>query len=59
MLHKSCEKYDMSGIDKAIAELNSFDYEEDADFVAWIKDKIAVSEIAEVAERLANYRKGR
>jgi CheY-like chemotaxis protein len=57
-LQLSCEKYDMGGIDKALDELTSFDYEKDGDFVSWIKDKIAVSEITEVAERLAIYRKG-
>jgi len=57
-LRQSCENYDMSGIDRAMADLESYDYEEESGLVAWIKGKIAVSEMAEVAERLANYEKG-
>jgi CheY-like chemotaxis protein len=54
-LRQSCEKYDMSGIDKAMSELESADYEEGADLIAWLKEKIDVSEIAEAAERLRGY----
>ncbi|MDR0302466.1 MAG: transporter substrate-binding domain-containing protein, partial [Treponema sp.] len=54
-LRQSCEKYDMNGIDKAMSELESADYEEDADLVAWLKEKISVSEIAEAAQRIARY----
>jgi len=54
-LRQCCENYDMSGIDDAVAELDKNDYEEDADLVAWLKEKIVVSEIGEVAERLAKY----
>jgi len=52
-LRQNCESYNMSGIDEAMKELESFDYEEGADLVAWIKEKIEVSDIAEVAARLA------
>jgi signal transduction histidine kinase/CheY-like chemotaxis protein len=54
-LRKSCEKYDMSGIDKAMTELESADYDEDTELVAWIREKIDISEIAEVEQRLARY----
>jgi signal transduction histidine kinase/DNA-binding response OmpR family regulator len=52
-LRQCCENYNMSGIDKAIAELESFDYDEGAELVAWLKGKIDVSKLKEVAERLA------
>jgi len=52
-LQKSCETYDMSGIDEALSELDKTDYEEGADLIVWIKEKIDISEIGEVAERLA------
>jgi hypothetical protein len=42
----------MSGIDDAVAELDKYDYDEGADLIAWLKEKIVVSEIDEVAERL-------
>jgi PAS domain S-box-containing protein len=52
-LRQCCENYDIEGIDKAMSELESADYEEDADLVVWIKQKIDISKIGEVAERLA------
>jgi hypothetical protein len=42
----------MNGIDKAMSELESADYEEDADLVTWLREKIDISEFAEAAERL-------
>jgi hypothetical protein len=45
----------MSGINKAMSELGSADYEEGADLVAWLKEKISISEIDEAAARLAQY----
>jgi len=52
-LLQSCKNFDMSGIDKAMSELEKYDYDEGADLVAWIKDKINISEITEVAARLS------
>lgn len=54
-LRQCCESYDMSGIDEAVLELDKTDYEKDADLVAWIKERIVISEIGEVAERLTEY----
>jgi len=51
-LRECCENYDMSGIDEVMAELDKADYEEGADLVEWIREKIVVSEIDEVAQRL-------
>jgi len=52
-LRQCCESYDMSGIDEVMKELDKSDYEEEADLVAWLKEKIVISEVGEVAERLA------
>jgi len=52
-LKKSCDNYDMSGIDEAVAELVKNDYEEGAGLVAWLKEKIDISEIDEASARLA------
>jgi PAS domain S-box-containing protein len=52
-LRQCCESYNMSGIDKAMSELESSDYEDGADLIAWLKEKITISEITEVAARLA------
>jgi signal transduction histidine kinase/DNA-binding response OmpR family regulator len=54
-LRQSCEKFDMKGIDKAMAELESADYEQDADLITWLKEKIDTSEIAVAARRLSEY----
>jgi PAS domain S-box-containing protein len=55
-LRQCCESYDMSGIDEAMAELEKNDYEEGGDLVAWLKKKIDISEIDEVAARLEEYK---
>ncbi|WP_461257311.1 Hpt domain-containing protein, partial [Treponema sp. R80B11-R83G3] len=52
-LRLCCENFNMSGIDKAMSELDEYDYDEGSDLVAWLKEKITISEITEVAERLA------
>ncbi|MCL1959334.1 MAG: ATP-binding protein [Spirochaetes bacterium] len=54
-LRQCCESYNMSGIDEVMLELDKFDYEEDADLMAWIREKIIISEIGEVAEKLSQY----
>jgi len=54
-LRQCCETYNMSGIDQAMSEMDSFTYEENADLVTWLKEKIVISEIDEVAARLARY----
>jgi PAS domain S-box-containing protein len=52
-LRQSCESYDIEGVDSAMAELESADYEEGAELVAWIREKIDISKMGEVAKRLA------
>jgi len=52
-LKKSCDNFNMKGIDEAIAELESADYEEGGELVAWLREKIDISEIKEIADRLA------
>ena len=52
-LRESCESYDMDGIDEAMKELEKYDYDENADLVKWMREKIDVSKMGEVAKRLA------
>jgi HPt (histidine-containing phosphotransfer) domain-containing protein len=54
-LRQSCEAYDMLSIDKAMSELESADYEENSSLVTWLKEKINISEFAEVAQRLRDH----
>ena len=51
-LRESCENYDIDGVDKAMTELESADYEENADLIVWIREKINISKMGEVAKRL-------
>jgi len=51
-LKECCENYDIDGVDKAMSELESADYEEGADLIAWIREKIDISKMGEVAKRL-------
>jgi len=51
-LLESCESYEIDDIDKVMSELESADYEEGADLVEWLRKKISISKISEVAERL-------
>jgi signal transduction histidine kinase/DNA-binding response OmpR family regulator len=55
-LRQSCETYDMTGIDEAMSELEKNDYDEDTDLMSWLRERIDVSEISEVAQKLADFK---
>jgi len=55
-LRQGCKNFNMRDIDKAISELESADYEQDACLVAWLSEKISISEFSEVVERIDNYK---
>jgi hypothetical protein len=38
-----------------MSELDKYDYEEDADLMEWIREKLIVSEVFEIAQRIAQY----
>jgi hypothetical protein len=42
----------MDGIEEVMSTLESSDYEEDGDLVKWIREKIDISKMSEVANRL-------
>ena len=54
-LRQNCEECDMAGIDIVMEELESADYEKEADLIAWLREKIDVVNYLEVVERLAEY----
>ncbi|MDR0456355.1 MAG: transporter substrate-binding domain-containing protein [Treponema sp.] len=58
-LRESCEDNDISGINQAMSELESADYEEGSNLVAWLREKIDTAEFAEAAMRLAAEELGR
>jgi signal transduction histidine kinase/DNA-binding response OmpR family regulator/HPt (histidine-containing phosphotransfer) domain-containing protein len=55
-LRERCEDYDMDGIEQLMDELDSASYTTDADLVIWLREKIETFDLAEVAERLAEYK---
>jgi HPt (histidine-containing phosphotransfer) domain-containing protein len=56
-LKQACKNFSMRDIDNAMSELENADYEQDADLVAWLREKISNSELSEIAERINNYQK--
>jgi hypothetical protein len=56
-LRQGCANFNMKDIDRAMFELESADYEQGADFVAWLREKIIVSEFSEITEGITNYKK--
>jgi len=54
-LKEGCENFSMKDIDKAMSELESAEYEQDAGLVVWLSEKINVSEFSEIAEKISNY----
>jgi len=56
-LRQGCQNFNMRDIDKAMSELESTGYEQNADLVAWLREKINISEFSEVVEKIDNYKK--
>jgi HPt (histidine-containing phosphotransfer) domain-containing protein len=56
---KQCfDSYDMAGIDTAMLELERFDYEEGADLMALLREKIETAEFDAAVERITQYEEG-
>ena len=51
-LQKSCEAFDIEGIDSAMDELEQSDYETGGELIIWLKEKLTNSDFMEIAERL-------
>jgi len=54
-LRKSCKNYDIKGMDKTMSELEGSDYEENAELIVWLREKIETAEFDEAARRLLEY----
>jgi len=52
-LHDCCEDYDIDGVENIMTDLEGAEYEEDGDLIKWIREKIDVSKLDEIAKRLA------
>ena len=49
----ACEAYDMDGVDAAMAELESFEYESGGGLLAWLKENVAQMNLRQIKERLS------
>ena len=54
-LRQSCIEFEIDGVDKAMDELESSDYDQDASLIIWLRKKVDALELQEVAEQLAKY----
>jgi PAS domain S-box-containing protein len=50
----ACERYDMDGVDAAIAELERYEYEKDGILVNWLRENIDKMNFIEIAEKLSS-----
>jgi CheY-like chemotaxis protein/HPt (histidine-containing phosphotransfer) domain-containing protein len=51
-LRENCENYDIDSIEEVMSELEKNDYEEDAELITWLREKIDISRMGEAAKRL-------
>jgi HPt (histidine-containing phosphotransfer) domain-containing protein len=52
-LVQACREFDIDGVDRAMEELESCEYETGADLVAWLREKVDGMGLKEIAGRLA------
>jgi signal transduction histidine kinase/DNA-binding response OmpR family regulator/HPt (histidine-containing phosphotransfer) domain-containing protein len=48
-----CQNYDIDGVDKAMAELEKYDYESRDDLVEWLRTQVNVMGFKQIVERLS------
>jgi HPt (histidine-containing phosphotransfer) domain-containing protein len=54
-LRRSCEHYDHDGANNVMTELEKNSYENGADLIIWLREKIDTLDFDEIVERLAEY----
>jgi CheY-like chemotaxis protein len=56
-LMTACKNYDIDGMDKAMDELESYEYEsaEGGELTEWLRTQISMSEFEQIEERLSKY----
>jgi CheY-like chemotaxis protein len=52
-LREACAKYDMDGVDKAMAELESFTYDSQPELTAWLRERVDMMEFRQILDRLS------
>jgi HPt (histidine-containing phosphotransfer) domain-containing protein len=58
-LMEACAEFDIDGVDRAMDELESFDYEADSELVVWLRGQVGVMGFKGISERLENRKKSR
>jgi len=53
-LKAACEIYFMDGADKAMSEIDAYQYDTDNELVEWLRDKVGALSFGEIAERLSD-----
>jgi HPt (histidine-containing phosphotransfer) domain-containing protein len=51
-LLKSCDEYDIDGVDEAMTELEGCEYESGSDLIEWLREQVSVMGFKQMAERL-------
>ena len=54
-LKKSCEAYDINGIDEVMDTLESADYKSNASLVPWLRERVDALDFSSIASRLSLY----
>ena len=49
----ACKKYDMDGVDAAMAEIESFEYESDEELVTWLRSNVEQMNFTQIEEKLS------
>ena len=49
----ACEIYSMSGVNKAMEKIDSFQYESDDGLVDWLQENVKLMKFTEIAEKLS------
>ncbi|MDR0839153.1 MAG: response regulator [Oscillospiraceae bacterium] len=52
-LREACAQFDIDGVDKAMEELDGFEYETGAELVEWLREQVGVAGFKRIAERLS------
>ena len=51
-LLEACRAFDMDGVDGAMEQLNQYDYEQDAELIAWLNEQVSLAGFKQIAARL-------
>jgi CheY-like chemotaxis protein/anti-sigma regulatory factor (Ser/Thr protein kinase) len=52
-LRSACEAFDINGVDSAMGELESYEYETGGELVKWLRDQVDIMGFAQIAVRLS------